>query len=471
MIWTIARKELTVALRDGRVMWSAAIFAIMLIAAFASAAQRYAVISTERAAAQAIVDEQWQNQGEKNPHAAAHYGVYAFKPVTPLSFFDTGVTSFTGVSIWLEAHKQNMAEGEPARDATAIARFGELTAAFTLQMLLPLLLILLAFSSFAGEREQGTLRQVLSMGASPVQLLFGKALGAGAAAGIFIGPILLIGVLALAFAPGGAPYIGHGIALALLYLVYGIVFLFLTLAVSAAADSARSALVIMVAFWAVSSVALPRAASDAARLNTPVPTAIEFQKAIAADMEAGIDGKTPDQVVAERREATLRLYKVDAVEKLPINFQGMVLGLQEQMGYTVFDKHYGALDAAMGAQEGTFQAFSTLSPRLAVQLASMELSGTSLRSHQDYTKQAEQHRRFMMDEMNKAVTFNSTGANPDYRAGPELWAKIGPFTYTPPSFTAILGRLAPNFVVLGLWLIGAIVAGVIAARRLKVMVA
>ena len=471
MIWTIARKELTVALRDGRVIWSAGIFAVMLLAALASAAQRYAVISTERAVAQAIVDEQWKNQGEKNPHAAAHYGVYAFKPATPLSFFDTGVASFTGVSVWLEAHKQNMAEGEPARDATAIARFGELTAAFTLQMLLPLLLILLAFSSFAGEREQGTLRQVMSMGASPVELLYGKALGAAAAAGLFVGPILLLGLIALAIVPGGLGYLPHGASLALIYVAYAAVFLFLTLAVSATADSSRSALVIMVAFWAVSSVAVPRAASDVARLTTPLPTNVAFQKAIAADIEAGLDGKSPDQVVNERKEATLRLYKVDAVEKLPINFQGIVFDLQEKLGNAVFDKHFGTLNDAMLRQQGTFEAFSTLSPRLAVQLASMQLSGTSLAAHQDYTKQAEVHRRSLIDVMNKAMTFNSSGANPTYRAGPELWAQVPTFAYAPPAFSAILASLAPNLMVLVLWLAGSIFAGVIAVRRLKVMVA
>jgi ABC-2 type transport system permease protein len=470
VIWTIARKELTVALRDGRVMWSAAIFAVMLLAALASAAQRYAVISTERAAAQAIVDEQWKNQGEKNPHAAAHYGVYAFKPVTPLSFFDTGINSFTGVSIWLEAHKQNLAEGEPARDATAIARFGELTAAFTLQMLLPLLLILLTFSSFAGEREQGTLRQVLSMGASPTALLFGKALGAAAAAGLFVGPILALGLVVLALVPGGAAYLPHGVMIALIYVAYGLVFLFLTLAVSAAADSARSALVVMVAFWAVSSVAVPRAASDIARLSTELPTGVGLQKAIASDMEAGLDGKTPDLIVNERKEATLRLYKVDSVDKLPINFQGIVFGLQEQMGAAVFDKHYGALNAAMLKQQGTFEAFSTVSPRLAVQLASMQLSGTSLVAHQDYARQAESHRRTMIDTMNKAMTFNSTGANPTYRAGPDLWAQVPTFAYVPQGFGALLAALAPQLVVIGLWLAGSITAAVLSARRLKVMV-
>ena len=470
MIWTIARKELTVALRDGRVMWSAAIFAVMLLAALASAAQRYAVISTERAAAQAIVDEQWKNQGEKNPHAAAHYGVYAFKPVTPLSFFDTGINSFTGVSIWLEAHKQNLAEGEPARDATAIARFGELTAAFTLQMLLPLLLILLTFSSFAGEREQGTLRQVLSMGTSPIELLFGKALGAAAAAGLFVGPILALGLVVLALVPGGIAYLPHGVMIALIYVAYGVVFLFLTLAVSAVADSARSALVVMVAFWAVSSVAVPRAASDIARLSTELPTGVGLQKAIASDMEAGLDGKTPDLVVNERKEATLRLYKVDSVDKLPINFQGIVFGLQEQMGAAVFDKHYGALNAAMLKQQGTFEAFSTVSPRLAVQLASMQLSGTSLVAHQDYARQAESQRRTMIDTMNKAMTFNSTGANPTYRAGPDLWAQVPAFTYVPQGFGALLAALAPQLVVIGLWLAGSITAAVLSARRLKVMV-
>ena len=471
MIFSIAKKELLSALRDGRVMWSAAIFVLMLVASLASAAQRYADISRERAAAQEIVNEQWQNQGEKNPHAAAHYGVYAFKAVTPLSFFDTGVSSFTGVSIWLEAHKQNMAEGEPARDATAIARFGELTGAFTLQMLLPLLVILLAFASFAGEREQGTLRQVLAMGVSPIKLYFGKALGAGAAAGLFVVPVFVVGLISLFFVPGGADFIGHALVVVAIYLVYAAIFLFLTLAVSAAADSSRTALVVMVAFWAVSSVALPKAAADAARLIHSTPTAVGFQKAIAADMETGVGGKSLDAMVNERKEQTLRLYKVDTVDKLPINFQGVVLGLQEQMGNAVFDKNYGQLYATLNKQKGVFETFSVLSPRLAVQLASMELSETSLGNHITFTAQAETYRRNMIDTMNKAMTLNSTGANPDYRAGPELWAKVGTFSYKHQPLSTLLASLGPSFMVMFLWLAASIGAGLLAARKLKVLMA
>lgn len=470
MIGTIARKELTAALRDGRIVWSAAIFAVMLAAALLSAAQRYAVISQERSAAQAIVNEQWRNQGEKNPHSAAHYGVYAFRPVTPLAFFDTGVSSYSGVSIWLEAHRQNRPEGEPARDATSIARFGELTAAFTLQMLLPLLMILLAFGAFAGEREQGTLRQVLSMGVAPRALLVGKALGALAAAGLFVAPILVLGLVALVMLPGGVAWLPQALAIVALYVAYALVFLFLTLAVSAIADSARTTLVVMVAFWAVSCIALPRAAADLARLVTPLPTAVEFQRAIASDLESGI-GPTPvDQLIAERREATLRLYKATAIHELPINFQGIVLGLQEEASNAVFDKHYGALRAAEARQLGTMQAVSTLSPRLATQLASMELAGTSLAANLHFADESEAHRRRLIQAMNRAVTFGSTGARPEYRAGPELWAAVEPFEYRPEPFGRILARLGPSFMVLALWLAGAVIAAALAVRRLRASV-
>jgi ABC-2 type transport system permease protein len=465
MIAAIARKELTSALRDGRIVWSAAILALMLVAALGSAAQRYAAISVERAAAQQLVDEQFRNQGDKNPHAAAHYGIYAFKPVTPLSFFDTGVNGFTGVSIWLEAHRRNMAEGEPARDATAIARFGELTAAFTLQMLLPLLVILLTFSSFAGEREQGTLRQVLAMGVSPVRLLLGKALGAGAAISLFLGPIFLLGLVALLLAPGGTHWLSHGLLLAGLYAAYAAVFVFLALAVSAGADSSRTALVVLVALWAVSSVALPRIASDAARLATPLPTAIEFQRAVAADLETGIGPKPVDQLVAERREALLRLYKLDSVEQLPINFQGIVLGLQEQAGNAVYDKHFGSLFAALAKQLGTMQAFSTLSPRLAVQLASMELAGTSMAAHRLFADQAEAHRRKLVDTMNEAVVTEKAGV----RGGAELWGRVEPFELRPEPLAATLSRLGPSLTVLALWLAAAVVAALLAVRRLRAL--
>ena len=281
----------------------------------------------------------------------------------------------------------------------------------------------------------------------------------------------MLGLIGLLLVPGGVAFLGHALVVVAVYIVYAAIFLFLTLAVSAAADSSRTALVVMVAFWAVSSVALPKAAADASRLIYDTPTSVAFQKAIAADLENGMGGKSLDAIVAERKEQMLKLYKVDSIEKMPINFQGVVLGLQEQLSNAVFDKNYGQLYAALNQQKGVFETFSVLSPRLAVQMASMELSETSLGNHIAFTAQAETYRRNMIDTMNKAMTMNSTGANPEYRAGPELWAKVGVFDYTHPPLTQLLSVLGPSFMVMFLWLAASIVAGLLAARKLKALAA
>lgn len=468
MIGTVAAREYTTLMRDGRMKLTVTIVLVMLFVALVSAVQRYRDISEERATSQALVNAQFAEQGAKNPHAAAHYGIYAFKPVTPLSFFDTGVSSYQGVSVWLEAHKQNRAEGRPADDMTVLARFGELTVAYTLQILLPLLVILLAFPAFAGEREQGTLRQVMSMGVRGRDLLFGKALGALAAIGTTLGPVFALGVLALMFAPDGLSYLPHAISLAVIYGLYAVVFLFLTLAVSAALPNSKPVLVAMCGFWAVTVFVVPRLAADVSRIAYPLPAAVTVDKAIEADLQNGLDGQSPDAVVGQRREQTLTLYGAERVEDLPINFQGIVFSIQEQLGNAIFDVHYGGLNQTLDAQQGVHELLGLISPVLPVKLISMELSGTSLHHQASYTRHAEAYRREFIEQMNQAITLNSKPGEAEYRAGPELWAAVEPYDYEPPGFLSSLSTLGPSLMTLFLWLLAAVTAAVLATRRLKV---
>ena len=124
MIIEIATKEFRQTMRDGRFRLAAVLFIMLTAMAFITAALRYQSLSAERVRAQKEVASQWMEQGEKNPHSAAHYGQYAFRPALPLAFFDSGVQAFEGVSIWLEAHKRNYAAGRPADDMSPLARFG-----------------------------------------------------------------------------------------------------------------------------------------------------------------------------------------------------------------------------------------------------------------------------------------------------------------------------------------------------------
>src|SRR5690606_5239898 len=105
----------------------------------------------QRSAADAAERARWTGQPEKNPHSAAHYGVYAFKPRLAPAFLDPGIEPYAGIAVWLESHNQNDLLYKPAEDATAAQRFGDLTAALVLQLLLPLVVILVGFASVAGE--------------------------------------------------------------------------------------------------------------------------------------------------------------------------------------------------------------------------------------------------------------------------------------------------------------------------------
>ena len=196
MTFSIARKEFQDTWRDGRFRWAAAIVLVLLGVAFLLARQQVEHQRKEREDATRMERDNWLNQGQKNAHAAAHYGVYVFKPVAPLSVFDRGLQPFVGNTVYLEAHRQNQAAFLPAQDATSMRRFGDLTAAACLQLLVPLLIILLAFGTLAGERESGTLRQVLSLGVRPTSLVFGKALGLGGALALLLLPVAVGGIYA-----------------------------------------------------------------------------------------------------------------------------------------------------------------------------------------------------------------------------------------------------------------------------------
>ena len=116
MILAIARKELSDALRDGRLRWATLVVLVLLAVSVALAAQQVESTRTERAAAAAIERENWLEQGDKNPHAASHYGAYVFKSPSPLALFDRGIEPYVGSSFYLEAHGQSLATHLPAQD-------------------------------------------------------------------------------------------------------------------------------------------------------------------------------------------------------------------------------------------------------------------------------------------------------------------------------------------------------------------
>jgi ABC-2 type transport system permease protein len=472
MIAKIARKEFVEMWRDGRFRWSAVIVLALLAAALAVGWKNYATATAEQTKAQAESRRSWENQGDRNPHSAAHFGVYAFRPKMPLSLVDSGLDNFTGTNIWVEAHYQNPQRGRPVEDATALQRFGELTAAGILQLLLPLVIVFLAFDAFAGERMSGSLRQVLSLGVSRSQLVFGKTFGIAAALLVLLIPATIIGVAALAMASANDLLLSNLPRFALLcvsYLLYFGAFIGIALAVSAWAETTRAALIILLGFWIFSCLIVPRVANDLSEKIYPTPTAEQFWAGVDKDLKEGIDGHNPsNDRTKELEQKLLAQYKVEKVEDLPINFNGIALDAGERYAEQVFDKHWSAVWQTYYAQENVQKIAGILAPFLSARAVSQGLAGTDLAHNEHFTGAVEQYRRDFNRFLNRNFAENSrTKDGYNYFVSRDVWEKSPEFYYSAPDTNWVLRRQIFNFAILCLWCFGAFGATVFAANRMR----
>ena len=470
MILAIARKEFLDAWRDGRFRIAAVVVVVLLGVALLLAWQQVQRTRAEHGAAATLERENWLNQGEKNSHSAAHYGVYVFKPIPPLAIFDRGLEPFVGTTVYLEAHRQNQAAFLPAQDATAMRRFGELTAATGLQLLTPLLVVLLTFGALAGERERGTLRQVLSLGVRPRDLVLGKALGLGLVLAALLLPVALFSAVALAQLPGGDAG-GSWVRLAWLggaYALYLAAILAVCLAVSAVASTARAALATLLVCWTANAVLAPRLGGDLAQRVLPTPKLAEFEAAMHKAVQEGLDGHSPrQQQLQEFAQETLKKHGKTRLEELPFNFNGLVMLESERLAGKVFDHHFGRLWDRLESQDRLVTWAGLAAPLLGLRSASMALAGTDFTQHRHFSVAAEQHRRDFVRVLNEDLMNSTADGHHGGVADRSLWEKLPAFRYDPPTTAHALRAATPGLMVLFLWAAGAWTALLLVAPRLK----
>jgi ABC-2 type transport system permease protein len=468
MIRRIAAKEFLEMVRDGRFRVAGGIVAVLLLASLGAGWQQYRALKAQHDSAQSAERSNWLGQRPKNPHQGAHYGVYAFKPKMQLSMVDAGVDPYVGVAVYLEAHKQNEFRFRPAQDAaTSSQRFGELTAATILQLLIPLLIVLLTFSAFAGERELGTLRQVLSLGVDGTRFALGKAAGVAAALALIVVPATIMGATTLQLTSSGGLLAGDAsrtILMAAAYAGYFAVFLAISLAVSALAPSSRAALIVLLAFWILNGVVATRGFSDLAGYLRPIPSEVEFDTNLQRDLS---DTRELNVKLDRIRDELFLKHGVNRIDDLPLNFRAISLQEAEEHGYEVFEKHYGDLFDRFERQNAVYQWGGVVSPLIAVRSVSMGLAGTDFAHHRHFTTAAEAYRRTIIRYMNDDILVHPVRAGEEYVAGSELWRRVPEFQYEAPGALWALGHYAASMAWLAIWLVASVAALAVAARRLS----
>jgi len=420
--------------------------------------------------AQKHLRKQWESIKEMNPHGAAHYGTYIFKPTNLLGSLDEGVNSITGNVLRVEGHVQNEIVHSEASQMQTISKFGKLKSSLLLQFIVPILLIFLAFSSISNENQSGRLKLLLLQGASPNQIIFAKTLSVWLyGVGLLAASILLYALFNLQSIDN--EIVTRAFLFFLAYSLYYFIISGLTVFFSARWQNPTLALTSMLGIWIVWTIFLPNILMSSIEKWHELPSRNEMQTAMKEDRSKGIDGHNPsEERKKEFEQKVLKEYKVDSLSQLPINFDGLVMQADEEYGNKVWDKHFGNLKNILKQQKQTYQLGGVFNPFVSLQNASMGFTGNDNLHHQDFLVQVENYRRVFIKMLNDKHAFGGSKTGDwDWKADNAFFKSVPDFAYKPASINAVLPNYILDLGLLVFWAIATIVLLGFGAKKMQVL--
>ena len=191
----------------------------------------------------------------------------ALRPPRPLEVFAQGAERQAGqaVKVLLFEVPYQAEEVSPFQSSNPyLAIFAFFDMVYIFQLVLGLLAVLIASEAISGEKEDGTLRQMLTTNASRAQILAGKILAGlttlaiPTALGFILLTILLLGTEHIEVGAGEWARMGLLFALSLLYLL---VFYLIGLVISCATHRSATSLIYALFAWALLAIVLPNSIS------------------------------------------------------------------------------------------------------------------------------------------------------------------------------------------------------------------
>ena len=400
--------------------------------------------------AQKHVRKQWENLEAMNPHRAAHYGSFAFKPLNILNAMDGGINDITGNVLQLEGHAQNEVIYSESSQALSISKFGKLKSSLILQYVIPLFLIFLSFGSMSKEKETQRIRLLILQGASIEKLVNAKSISVWIY-GLFL---LIVTVTIQSIFGSTNPEIFKRLAYILLsYGLYYFIITSLSIYLSATLKDKISALSSILAIWILWTIFLPKIWGNAVEKVHVLPDRKTFKEDMRAERNQGIDGHNPyDKRREELKNKYLAEYQVDSLSQLPINFDGIVMQADEEYGNLVWDKHFGSNYSIMQKQKSLYQFSGLLNPFASLQSASMGFCGTDMIHHLDFLKKAEDYRRVLIKALNDKHAYGGSKTGDwKWTVDSEFFKSVQGFTYETPRISNHLNHYLIDLLFLFFW--------------------
>lgn len=428
-----------------------------------------------READQAEAEATFLAQPDRHPHRMVHYGHYVFRTPAPLSVFDPGLEPVTGQSVFLEGHRQNAAMFTAAASSAELGGLGALTPAAVYQLLAPLLILLLGHAAFTREREAATLVPLMAQGVRGSELVAGKGLALAGMVIALLVPMLAAGIYARIAGESWAPIL----SLAGLHAAYLAFWGGLVLFASAMLRQRGAVLAGASAAWVVLALIVPGMAVNVATRYVPSPGKVETDLAMLdASRRLGDGHNAADPAFAALRAELLQQYGVDKVEDLPVNLRGIVAEQAEEKLTAVLNEFADRRMADEVAQAEAVRRFGWASPVVALGAGSRALSGTDLDAYHRFLREAEAVRYEFVQSLNRVHAGKlayrddvSRSSDPESerrtRVSSENWSLLERYRFVPAAVPERLGNAAGPAAMLLAWLLLAVIACVLASRRVR----
>lgn len=457
-----ARYEILALNRDRRAFWSVLCLAMFIVLAFAGSFMEISRMDAVKQSVAAAERARWLGQGEKDPHSAAHYSVYAFKPSPALAALDTGSTAFLGQSVWLEAHHQNDMLYRPRQDASLLERSGAVSPVVLITIFGPLIIFLLAYTAISHARDQGSFRLALGTASGPLRLAAAKALAIWAVAlALFVIPVSILAALT---SIGGDP-VGAGTRLVLWLLVMSAYLGIASLAgvvTTLSARNPRVALAGLMGAWIVFVLILPKFSSATADTLRPLPSS----QAVRQEMLDQAPAYWSAEEGKRQKAALLARYGAKDLSEIP-NPRMAELDMVERHSHQVFDRVLGRFYGQVKAQDRLFSWAGIFSPAIAATVLSSSVTGTDFSHHFDFINTAELYRRDLVNRMNADGMAHRAHGAERHVNDQRLWSQIPEFTYVEPALSSAGQTAVPALLALLAWVVVGGLCFVGASRRLK----
>ncbi|GAB1856872.1 DUF3526 domain-containing protein [Flavobacteriaceae bacterium MHTCC 0001] len=419
----------------------------------------------------------WENNPDKHPHRMAHFGTFAFREQHPLSIFDSGIESYTGNSIYLEAHKQNTANFSEASLSTGLVRFGDLNIALLLQLILPLIIFFIGYASITSEKENGTLKIIYLQGVSMKQILFGKTLGLFLISTLFFIPALIVlwSISLIESHTLNSEIITRSVLITISYILFFIVLCFVTVIISAKSQNSNKALLSLLGGWLLFFIIIPKTAQVVGNYIYPNLSKIAFKAAVEAEVAKQGDSHNPnDPHFNKLRDSVLKANNVTDVKDLPFNYGGFIMSKGEEQTAKIYDIQHKKLINTYKKQNSITNSLVILNPYLAIKSLSMGLSGTDFNTYTNFLSQTETYRykqsQYMNDLQMKFISNKAKGSEGKIHVVDKSYWKSAPkFSYEYLSISKTINYQIVAFFALIIWLLLSLIIMTNFSNRFKII--